>query len=207
MADGTGHNHNRRPDAAATPTLGNDGSSLVRHPSSLAAAPVPCAPPPPPHTQTPPGISTGGGRGPRPPPGNSRASLRVRIILTSRAHPVRAQYGPVHVLHTSCQALPETRSRVRAPRASGARSFQRPGGALSPCSAHAPRARLPGACPVPVARHLGLMRRGFLQRPKLWHVRRMSWEGARGWCRASFEQGGGGGEGVLDPKLGVPKMA
>ena len=25
--------------------------------------------------------------------------------------------------------------------------------------------------------------------------------------RASFEQGGGGGEGVLDPKLGVPKMA
>ena len=27
-------------------------------------------------------------------------------------------------------------------------------------------------------------------------------------CRASFEQGGGGGgEGVLDPKLGVPKMA
>ena len=25
--------------------------------------------------------------------------------------------------------------------------------------------------------------------------------------RASFEQGGGGGEGVLDPKRGVPKMA
>ena len=25
--------------------------------------------------------------------------------------------------------------------------------------------------------------------------------------RASFEQAGGGGEGVLDPKLGVPKMA
>ena len=25
--------------------------------------------------------------------------------------------------------------------------------------------------------------------------------------RASFEQGEGGGEGVLDPKLGVPKMA
>ena len=29
----------------------------------------------------------------------------------------------------------------------------------------------------------------------------------RGHSRASFEQGGGGGEGVLDPKLGVPKMA
>ena len=31
--------------------------------------------------------------------------------------------------------------------------------------------------------------------------------GGRGPGRASFEQGGGGGEGVLDPKLGVPKMA
>ena len=34
------------------------------------------------------------------------------------------------------------------------------------------------------------------------------WKGqAWGHGRASFEQGGGGGEGVLDPKLGVPKMA
>ena len=31
--------------------------------------------------------------------------------------------------------------------------------------------------------------------------------GVGGGGRASFEQGGGGGEGVLDPKLGVPKMA
>ena len=31
--------------------------------------------------------------------------------------------------------------------------------------------------------------------------------GQGGYPRASFEQGGGGGEGVLDPKLGVPKMA
>ena len=29
----------------------------------------------------------------------------------------------------------------------------------------------------------------------------------RTYARASFEEGGGGGEGVLDPKLGVPKMA
>ena len=32
-------------------------------------------------------------------------------------------------------------------------------------------------------------------------------QGGLGHPRASFEQGGGGGEGVLDPKLGVPKMA
>ena len=40
-------------------------------------------------------------------------------------------------------------------------------------------------------------------------IKRGGWiaAGRLGAPGASFEQGGGGGEGVLDPKLGVPKMA
>ena len=43
------------------------------------------------------------------------------------------------------------------------------------------------------------------QRCFQWYARLLWGKGLEG--RASCEQGGGGGEGVLDPKLGVPKMA